>query len=46
VEDFGRRYYGALGIDRADMAARARQTGRNFLFFVRQSASFSPSISH
>jgi len=31
--DFGRRYYGALGIDRADMAARARQTGRNFLFF-------------
>lgn len=31
--DFGRRYYSALGIDRADMAARARQTGRNFLFF-------------
>ena len=33
VDDFGRRYYAALGIDRADMAARARQTGRNFLFF-------------
>jgi nitroreductase len=33
VDDFGRRYYSALGIDRADMVARARQTGRNFLFF-------------
>ncbi len=32
-DDFGRRYYSALGIDRADMAARSRQTGRNFLFF-------------
>ncbi len=31
--DFGRRYYAALGIDRADMEARARQTGRNFRFF-------------
>jgi len=31
--DFGRRYYSALGIDRADMAARGHQTGRNFLFF-------------
>jgi len=31
--DFGQRYYAALGIDRADMAARARQTGRNFMFF-------------
>jgi len=31
--DFGRRYYGSLGIDRADRPARARQTGRNFLFF-------------
>lgn len=31
--DFGRRYYSALGIDRNNMAARARQTGRNFLFF-------------
>ncbi len=33
LDDFGRRYYAALGIDRADMTARARQTGRNFLFF-------------
>ena len=33
VNDFGQRYYSALGIDRADMAARARQTGRNFVFF-------------
>lgn len=33
LDDFGRRYYAALGIDRADMAARYRQTGRNFLFF-------------
>ena len=33
MDDFGRRYYEALGIDRADMSARARQTGRNFLFF-------------
>jgi nitroreductase len=32
-DDFGRRYYAALGIDRADMASRARQTGRNFVFF-------------
>lgn len=31
--DFGRRYYGALGIDREDIAARSRQTGRNFQFF-------------
>jgi nitroreductase len=33
VEDFGKRYYSVLGIDRADMTARARQTGRNFVFF-------------
>ena len=33
VEDFGRRLYSALGIDRADTAARWRQTGRNYLFF-------------
>src|SRR5262245_22362790 len=33
VEDFGQRLYASLGIDRADMAARARQTGRNFVFF-------------
>ncbi len=32
-EDFGRRYYASLGVDRADVASRARQTGRNFLFF-------------
>ena len=32
-DDFARRYYGVLGIDRADMASRDRQTGRNFLFF-------------
>jgi nitroreductase len=31
--DFAARYYGALGIDRADAAARARQTQRNFTFF-------------
>jgi nitroreductase len=33
VDDFGRRYYSALGIDRSDMTARARQTGRNYVFF-------------
>jgi nitroreductase len=33
LDDFGRRLYAALGIDRADMAARGRQTGRNFVFF-------------
>ncbi len=32
-DDFGKRYYGVLGIDRADGAARARQTARNFVFF-------------
>ena len=32
-EDFGNRYYSVLGIDRADIAARARQTGRNYVFF-------------
>jgi nitroreductase len=32
-DDLGRRYYGALGIDRDDAAARYAQTGRNFLFF-------------
>lgn len=31
--DFGARYYAALGIDRADAAARERQSGRNFDFF-------------
>lgn len=33
LNDFGRRFYTTLSIDRSDMAARARQTGRNFLFF-------------
>ncbi len=33
VNDFGQRYYSVLGIDRSDIAARSRQTGRNFLFF-------------
>jgi nitroreductase len=32
-DDFGARYYTALRIDRADTAARARQTQRNFVFF-------------
>ncbi|MDH6166504.1 nitroreductase [Variovorax boronicumulans] len=31
--DFGARYYAALGIDRADAAARYAQTARNYLFF-------------
>jgi len=33
VDDFGRRLYAALRIDRTDAAARWRQTGRNYLFF-------------
>lgn len=32
-EDFASRYYGCLGIDRKDSAARARQSQRNFSFF-------------
>ena len=32
-EEFAKRYYGALGIDRSDAAARHRQTARNFTFF-------------
>ena len=32
-DDFGRRYYAVLGIDRTDLAARSRQTARNFVFF-------------
>jgi nitroreductase len=32
-EEFGVRYYGALGIDKADAAGRYRATGRNFDFF-------------
>jgi nitroreductase len=31
--DFAERYYGALGIERCDAEARARQTQRNFTFF-------------
>ena len=31
--DFGQRYFTTLGVDRTDMAARSRQTGRNFVFF-------------
>lgn len=31
--DFAERYYKALGIDRADRAARERQTQRNYAFF-------------
>jgi nitroreductase len=31
--DFGARYYGTLGIDRADAAAREAQTLRNYDFF-------------
>lgn len=30
---FGAVYYGCLGIDKSDEAARAAQTGKNFLFF-------------
>jgi nitroreductase len=33
VDEFGRRYYSALRIDRSDMTARASQTGRNYVFF-------------
>lgn len=32
-EEFGRRYYSVLGIDRMDTAARSRQTARNYVFF-------------
>ena len=31
--DFGERYYSVLGIDKMDMAARSRQTARNYVFF-------------
>ena len=31
--DFGARYYAALGIDRKDLSARYRQSGRNLCFF-------------
>jgi nitroreductase len=32
-EEFGARYYGALGVDKTDVAGRMRATGRNFNFF-------------
>ena len=32
-QEFGRRYYEALGIAQGDMAARGRQTARNYAFF-------------
>lgn len=32
-DDFGKRYYSTLGIDRTDMVARSIQTARNFVFF-------------
>jgi nitroreductase len=31
--EFGQLYYGALGIQQSDMAARARQTAKNYSFF-------------
>jgi nitroreductase len=37
---FGRVFYGALGIDRADMEARGRQTARNLIFFNAPIAAF------
>ena len=33
VDDFGRRLYASVGVDRADAAGRARVSGRNFVFF-------------
>ena len=33
VDDFGRRLYASVGVDRADMAGRTRVSGRNFVFF-------------
>ncbi len=32
-EEFGARYYGALGIEKGDVVARSLATGRNFDFF-------------
>jgi nitroreductase len=32
-EQFGRLYYGSLGIQQTDLVARARQTAKNFSFF-------------
>jgi len=33
VDDFGRRLYASVGVDRADGVGRARVSGRNFVFF-------------
>jgi len=33
LQDFGARYYASLGIERSDIAARTRQSERNFSFF-------------
>ena len=33
VDDFGRRLYASVGVDRTDLAGRARVSGRNFVFF-------------
>jgi nitroreductase len=33
VDEFGRRLYAAYGVDRTDVEARWRKTGRNFVFF-------------
>ena len=32
-KEFGRRFYGSLGIAQADVAARSRQTAKNYAFF-------------
>jgi nitroreductase len=40
LQQFGRVFYGALGIDRADMEARGRQTARNLIFFDAPIAAF------
>jgi nitroreductase len=37
---FGREFYGAFGIDRADMEARGQQTARNLIFFDAPIAAF------
>jgi nitroreductase len=36
LQQFGRVFYDALAIDRADMEARGRQTARNLIFLVRR----------
>jgi nitroreductase len=37
---FGRVFYGALGIDQADMETRGRQIARNLIFFDAPMAAF------